>query len=208
MSPARVKLPPLVVKNAHLNELIADLASLGVKAKFKLGRVGTKVVLRTKAECDLVIVHLRTSKVEFFTHDILGEKLVKVVLRSLPNFDPKFKENEIRDRYKLAPSTVYLMTRKDENVKAYPDCLLLVHLQKGTVTLNALKAIRSINSIIVRWKPYRAGHRDLTQCQRCLNFRHGTRNCNIKPHCGNCVQNHATSKCAADEAVSSKCANC
>ncbi|XP_065081393.1 uncharacterized protein LOC135703965 [Ochlerotatus camptorhynchus] len=35
-----------------------------------------------------------------------------------------------------------------------------------------------------------------------------TSNCNIKPRCGNCAQNHATSECAADVAVASKCANC
>ncbi|XP_065089798.1 uncharacterized protein LOC135710989 [Ochlerotatus camptorhynchus] len=161
-STAKVKLPPLVVKNAHLNDLIADLASLGVKAEFKLGRVGTKVLLRTKAECDLVVAHLRTTKVEFFTHDIPGEKPFKVVIRGLPNFDPKLIEAEIKNRYKLAPTTVFRMTRRDENVKRYLDCLFLVHFQKGTVTLNALKAIRSINSIIVRWEPYRGGRHDVT----------------------------------------------
>ncbi|XP_065089380.1 uncharacterized protein LOC135710665 [Ochlerotatus camptorhynchus] len=150
MGAAKVKLPPLVVKNAHLNELVADLASLGVKAKYKLGRVGTKVVLRTKPEYYLIVAHLRTAKVEFFTHDIPDEKPFKVVMRGLQNFDPKFIEAKIRDRYKLATSSVYRMTRKDENVKAYPDCLFLVHFQKGMVTLNALKAIHSINSIIVR----------------------------------------------------------
>ncbi|XP_065094243.1 uncharacterized protein LOC135714803 [Ochlerotatus camptorhynchus] len=188
MSAAKVKLPPVVVKNTHLNELIADLASLGVKAEYKLGRVGTKVMLRTKPEYDLVVAHLRTTKV-------------------LPNFNSKFIEAKIRDRYKLAPSAVYRMTRKDENVKAYPDCLFLVHFQKRTVTLIALKAIRCINSI-VRWEPYRGSHRDVTQCQWCLNFGYGTRNCNLKPRCGNCAQNHATSECAADEAVAFKCANC
>lgn len=48
------------------------------------------------------------------------------------------------------------------------------------------------------------------QCQRCLHFGHGTRNCNIKPRCSNCAQDHATSDCPVlmDEAVASKCANC
>ncbi|XP_065074721.1 uncharacterized protein LOC135698604 [Ochlerotatus camptorhynchus] len=171
-----VKLPPVVVKNAPLNTLIASFTSMGIKVEFKLSRIGIKVMFRTKAECELATSYLKKSNAEFFTHDIPGEKPFKVVIRGLPSFDPKLIEAENKDRYKLAqlPS-------------------------KGTVTLNALKAIRSINSIIVRWEPYRGGRHDVTQCQRCLNFGHGTRNCYMKPRCGKCAQNHVSSECDVDE---------
>ncbi|XP_065091240.1 uncharacterized protein LOC135712207 [Ochlerotatus camptorhynchus] len=169
-SAAKVKLPPLVVMKVPLNTLIGDLTSLGVAAEFKLSRIGTKVMLRTKAEYEATVKYLKDSRAEYFTHDIPGEKPFKVVIRGLPNFNPKSIEEELKDRYKLAPIAVFRMTRRDENVKTYPDCLFLVHFQKGTVTLNALKAIRSINFIIVQWEPYRGGRHDVTQCQRCLNF--------------------------------------
>ncbi|XP_065076361.1 uncharacterized protein LOC135699964 [Ochlerotatus camptorhynchus] len=145
---------------------VMKLASLGVKAEFKLDRVGTKVLLRTK-------------------------KPYKVVIRGLPNFDPKLIEAEIKNRYKLAPTAVFRMTRRNENVKKYPDCLFLVHFQKGTVTLNALKAIRSINSIIVRWKPYRGGRHDVTQYQRCLNF--GVVDESETAKCAKCDDSHQRS---------------
>ncbi|XP_065075285.1 uncharacterized protein LOC135699031 [Ochlerotatus camptorhynchus] len=113
-SAAKVKLPPLVVKVVPLKTLIGDFTSLGIAAEFKLGRIGTKVMLRTKVEYEVAVKYLKDSKAEFFTHDIPGEKPFK----------------------------------------------------KGSVTLNALQAIRSMYSIIVRWEPYRGGHRDVTQCQR------------------------------------------
>ncbi|XP_065085159.1 uncharacterized protein LOC135707283 [Ochlerotatus camptorhynchus] len=162
-STAKVKLPPLVVMKVPLNTLISELTSLGVAAEFKLSRIGTKVMLRTKAEYEATVKYLKDSRAEYFTHDIPGEKPFKVVIRGLPNFNPKSIEEELKDRYKLAPIAVFRMTRRDENVKTYPDCLFLVHFQKGTVTPNALKAIRSINFIIVQWEPYRGGRHDVTQ---------------------------------------------
>ncbi|XP_065082764.1 uncharacterized protein LOC135705118 [Ochlerotatus camptorhynchus] len=140
ISTAKVNLPPLVVKNALLNDLIADLASLGVKAEFKLGRVGTKVMLRTKAEYDLVVTHLRAFKVEFFTHDPFN-----VVIKGLPIFDPKLIEVDIKNRYKLVPTAVFRMTRRDENVKRHPDCLFLVHFQKGTCVVDESETAECAN---------------------------------------------------------------
>lgn len=204
----KVKLPPLVVKAVPLNKLVKDFASQGISAEYKLLSIGTRVVFSVKQHYDLAVTYLKNSKAEFFSHDNPGEKPFKAVIRGLPNFDPKEVEMEIKDRFKLVPTAVYRMTRRDEKSKKFADCLFLVHFKKGTVTLNALQAIRSIFSIIVRWEPYRGGRRDLTQCQRCLNFGHGTRHCNMKPRCGYCAGEHFTSKCSVEGAIEYKCANC
>ncbi|XP_065093529.1 uncharacterized protein LOC135714164 [Ochlerotatus camptorhynchus] len=165
-SAAKIKLPSLVVYKVPLNTLIGDLTSLGVTAEFKLGRIGTKVMLRTIAEYDVAVKYLKDSKSP-------GSRNQGPVQAGPNRCLPNDKEGQ-----------------KREDV---PDCLFLVHFQKGTVTLNALQAIRLIYFIIVRWEPYRGGHRDVTQCQRCLNVGHGTRNCNIKPRCSNYAHEHATS---------------
>lgn len=206
----KIKLPPLVVKEIPLEKLVSDFASMGVAAEYKLSGIGTKVMLQTKVDYNLAAAYLKNSKAEFFTHDIPGEKPFKVVIRGLPNYDPKLIATEIKDRYKLTPIAIYQMKRRNEDIKKYQDCLFLVHFQKGTVTLNTLKAIRSLFSIIIRWEPYRGGRRDVTQCQRCLNFGHGTRNCHIKPRCNICAKGHVTSDCPASSTGSEafKCANC
>ncbi|XP_055523132.1 uncharacterized protein LOC129717294 [Wyeomyia smithii] len=186
----KVKLPPLVVKNVPLNKLISDFASPGVAAEYKLCGIGMMVMLHTKVDFEKDTQFLKNSKTEFFIHDIPGEKPFKVVIRGLPGFDPKLIGAEIKDRYKLAPIAVYPIKR--------------------TVTLSALRAIRSLFSIIICWEPYRGGRRDVTQCQRCLNFGHGTRNCNIKLRCNICAKDHSTSDCPVVDAgaVQFKCANC
>lgn len=209
----KMKLPPLVVKKVPLDKLASKIAALNVSAEYKLTRVGTKVMVYTKPEYDRVCTLLKDSKVEFFTHDIPGEKPFKAVIRGLPNTDPNKIEEELRSRYKLAPTAVYRITRRDETKKQYKDVLFLVHFRKGTVTLNALQAVRTIRSFIVTWERYHGGRRDVTQCQRCLNFGHGTRNCHLHPRCGICADKHATINCplngaASDDAVTFKCANC
>ena len=166
----KMKLPPLVVKNVPLDRLVSKIAALGVAAGYKLSRIGTKVMVYTKPEYDRVCQLLKNSKVEFFTHDIPGERPFKAVIRGLANINPTEIEEELRSRYKLAPTAVHRITRRDESVKTFKDCLFLVHFRKGTVTLNALQAVRTIRSIIVTWERYRGGRRDVTQCQRCLNF--------------------------------------
>lgn len=209
----KVKMPPLVVKKVPVDKLAASIAALGVTAEYKLSSIGTKVLTSSKADYDTVAAALKNAKAEFFSHDIPGERPFKVVIRGLPNIDPKAIETELRERFKLDPTALYRMIRRDENVKKYPDCLYLVHFKKGTVTLNALQAIRTLFQVIIRWETYRGGHRDVTQCQRCLNFGHGTRNCNIKPRCNNCAKSHATADCpaagaAVDGTAAYKCANC
>lgn len=64
-------------------------------------------------------------------------------------------------------------------------------------------------SIIVSWESYRGGNRDVTQCQRCLNFGHGTRNYFMSPRCASCGKSHSTNECPPNEGpAEAKCANC
>lgn len=202
------KLPPILVKNIPLNELMRKLKFHSVTAEYKLCRIGIKVMVKTKPDYDKVKDYLLGIKAEFFSHDLPGEKPFKVVLRGLPNIETSEIATELTDHYKLQPSAVFRMTRRDEKSKVYRDSLYLIHFKKRSVTLSSLQAIRSLFSVIVKWEPYRGGRSDVTQCQKCLNFGHGTRNCYILPHCSNCAGKHATSERRLAEAVEFKCANC
>uniref|UniRef100_A0A182JIB7 CCHC-type domain-containing protein n=1 Tax=Anopheles atroparvus TaxID=41427 RepID=A0A182JIB7_ANOAO len=86
--------------------------------------------------------------------------------------------------------------------------LYLVHFKRGSCTLASLQAIRSIQSVIVRWEPYRGGRKGPTQCLRCQDFGHGTRHCRLQPRCANCAGNHLTNDCSANTEEVNKCANC
>ncbi|XP_058827367.1 uncharacterized protein LOC131687306 [Topomyia yanbarensis] len=203
----KVKLPPIMVKSVPLEKLMKTMKALGVSAEYKICRIGTKIMVKSKDDFGKATTYLKSSKTEFFTHDFASEKPFKAVIRGLPEMTIEEIEEELRVHYKLATVGVFRMSRRDKT-KTFRDCLYLVHFAKGSVTLNALQAVRSIGSIVVRWEPYRALNRDVTQCQRCLNFGHGTRNCNVKPRCGYCGQRHASIDCLVEGAIEYRCANC
>ncbi|XP_058448904.1 uncharacterized protein LOC131428864 [Malaya genurostris] len=204
---AKVKLPPLMVKSVPLATLQRELIRIGIQAEFKLCGIGIKVMLHTKSEYVKAKNYLDRAGAEYFSHDLATEKPFKAVVRGLPLMSGNDIASELAERYKLQPVAVFPMTRKDVTNK-YRDCLYLVHFKKGTVTLNALKAVRSISSMIVSWEPYRGTNRDVTQCMRCLNFGHGTRNCHLQPRCNNCGQVHLTSSCPAEGDAVLKCIHC
>lgn len=87
--------------------------------------------------------NLKDTGVEFFTHDIHGDKPFKAVIRGLDNTDPKRIQAELRNRYKMDATAVYRMSRHDELTKMYGSPL------SGAFSLNALQAVRTIGNIIV-----------------------------------------------------------
>lgn len=75
----------------------------------------------------------------------------------------------------------------------------ILYYQKHTTDLKKVYSIKSINHTIIRWEPYRSGRRGTTQCRRCLQQGHGTRHCNLPPHCMYCAGDHLSEDCAAIE---------
>lgn len=202
-----VKIPPLMVKAVGLSKLKATMKAINIEAKYKLCRVGVKVVLASKEDYQKAKSYLTRSKTEFYSFDMPSEKPFKAVIRGLEAMDTDDIKMELEHHYKLKPLAVFPMSRHDKKT-TYRDCLYLVHFVKGSATLGALKAVRFLNDTIVEWEGYRGANRDVTQCMRCLHFGHGARNCNVKPRCGVCTQQHETKDCPIEEVVDYKCANC
>lgn len=201
------KIPPLVVKSVPLGQLKQDLRANGIDAQFKLTRIGIKIVVHTKEAMEATKAYLQRKKAEYFTHDAPEEKPFKAVIRGLPITEKSLIEAELIQHYKLQPVAIHVIARKFSEGDNR-DCLYLVHFRKGSTTLNALKAVRTLNDMIVTWEAYRGSHRDVTQCMRCLNFGHGTRNCNLKPRCNICAHPHITADCPHEDVAAYKCVNC
>lgn len=204
---AAPKVPPLMVKSVDLGRLQATMKAIKVNAAYKLCRVGIKVVISSMKDYLKAKTYLEKSKAEFYTFDIPSEKPFKAVIRGLPNKKPDEIKADLEQRYKLKPVAVFPMSRHDKS-KVYRDCLYLVHFQKGSVTLGALKAARVVLDIIVSWEAYRGANRDVTQCMRCLQYGHGARNCRVKPRCAACTLQHETKDCPIEEVAEYKCVNC
>lgn len=204
-----IKIPPLMVKSMCLADLKSSLGACQVTATYKICRIGIKVVLPTIENYLTAKQFLDTNNAEYYTFDIPSEKPFKAVIRGLPIMNVEEIKSDLEDRYKLKPLAVFPMSRHNRMME-FRDCLYLVHFPKGSVTLGALKAARVIQNIIVAWEGYRGANKDVTQCMRCLNFGHGTRNCRLKARCNICTLGHITDSCPSKDAddIEIKCVNC
>lgn len=201
--PKKEKIPPIFTTSKDLAILRSEIILSGSKAEFKLCSQGTKIICPTVEDYNRVGNHLQKKSYEFHTHDLPGSRPFKVVIRGLPDFAVEDVQSEL-ENLQLRPLKVFKMTRKDQEQKNYRDFLFLVHFAKGTTTLKQLQEIRAIHHIIVRWEAYRGTTRSVTQCQRCLRFGHGTRNCYMKPRCSKCGGGHVNNDCEAE----TRCGNC
>ena len=202
------KLPPIVVVNWTLTNLQTICAKLGIKATFKLSRVGIKIGCRSLEEYKKLMGFLEKSDAQFFTHDLPGAKPYKVVVRGMPESVPSSLMDQLTAEYGLKPVAVYPIKRREG---VYRDTLYLLHFPAGTITLKQLKEeVKTISSVVVTWDRYRPKKRDVTMCQNCQNFGHGTRHCHRASRCGFCGGNHSTDACLQKDAENAveTCANC
>lgn len=173
------------------------------KATYKLTGQGIKIVCPTVEKYNKMGRLLKTWKYHCYTHDLPGSRPFKVVIRGLGDFSVKSVTAALKQE-KLEPLKVFKMTRRDQQEKNYRDHLFLVHFPKGATTLKQLKEIKALDQIIVQWETYRGANRSVTQCQNCLAFGHGTRNCFMDTRCTNCGGKHKNEDCIAE----TKCGNC
>lgn len=203
------KLPPIYVKQAagtrNFRSEMNDLIKAGkILANIRLCSDGFKVIVASRQQYDLVREYLDCNKAEYFTHDVASSKPYKVVLRGLYDMLVEELQSELQF-LKLNVLAVHKMSRRNKEIQ-YRDQLYLLHLEKGSTTLQELKAIRAVFNVIVSWERYRPVHRDVTQCSNCQGFGHGGRNCRMKTRCAKCGESHLTSECMEEANV--KCINC
>lgn len=197
------KAPPYFIPDKDLTRLRTLANNAKVTATYKLTGQGIKIVCPTVEEYNKMGRLLKTWKYHFYTHDLPGSRPFKVVIRGLGDFSVESVTAALKQE-KLEPLKVFKMTRRDQQEKNYRDHLFLVHFPKGATTLKRLKEIKALDQIIVQWETYRGANRSVTQCQNCLAFGHGTRNCFMDTRCTNCGGKHKNEDCIAE----TKCGNC
>lgn len=75
--------------------------------------------------------------------------------------------------------------------------------------MKELRNVKALFQIIVEWDKFRPRKRQVTQCDNCLAYGHGTKNCHMQPRCGKCAGPHTTQSCdSMEEGTDPKCANC
>ncbi|XP_055542704.1 uncharacterized protein LOC129728295 [Wyeomyia smithii] len=180
------KIPPFYVKSfpEGLREAIVFYIDKGSKCTIRICTEGYKLMVPSLNVYKAVQVILQKHEVEYFSHDIEAENLLKVVLRGLPDMEVDTLLEELKANG-LKPIQIYKMTRHNKTRK-YRDLLYLVPLEKNSTCLTDLQSIRALIHIIVAWERYKPVHRDDTQCSNCLMFGHGTKSCHMAYRCIKC----------------------
>jgi hypothetical protein len=215
---AQKKFPPITVKNLNVLQLQSKLQGIKVEitnVKFQLTSYGIKIHTFSDLEFQTIKKHCIDKSIEFFTHTLRDEKLTKIVLYGLPDFNIEFVREKLKDE-KLFPVDIKKLKIKESK---YDDqCHFLLYFKKSDkIKISQLREIKYFCNCVVRWAYYVHKRIGPTQCSNCQGFRHGTDNCYLQPKCIRCSQAHKSSDCplinkekpelkTAVEKL--KCANC
>jgi hypothetical protein len=206
------KIPEIKVFGLKFSDLKAKLDFLKIKnLDMKLTQEGIRVRTYTtvdfKSSCDL----LKSSKVEFYTHDLPENKQVKFVLYGVPDLDISFITDSLKSQG-IEPTEIRKMKLKSKRYEEEANYIL--YFRPGIVNINMLRKIKAVCNAICRWDYYSNSRKSPIQCHRCQKIGHGQRNCNLEHRCVICSENHPSADCpftrnsqSADPSLL-KCANC
>ena len=74
------------------------------------------------------------------------------------------------------------------------------------MSLQDVRTIKYVLNVRVTWEKYR-NTKKVTQCHRCQQFGHGSKNCCNAPRCMHCAAQHLTEDCTQKE-EEPVCINC
>lgn len=197
--PKRARIPPITVKALDRKTLTLSMNRLNItKYRLRLTSVGTNIFVEQVDDYKKILEALKTEKIAFFTHDLPGEKQVKVVLRGLD----KMEHEELTELLKecgVCPSEIKTITPRQSRYSNHANYVL--SFNREGFDMKDLQMIKAVNYVGVRWEYYRRMTRGPVQCRRCMLPGHGTRNCNLVPRCMYCAQEHLSEDCKDMEAA-------
>lgn len=174
-------------------------------------RDGTVVKLPTLKIYELFLKRCIDRQIPHFTHAVDASKPLRIVLLGLPNMSID-NVKEALSEFNVTPEDVKQM--RVRNLRFLEHNNFILYFRKGSISIGALREIKAINNVLVKWTYYDAKRHGPTQCRRCQAWGHGSSNCHLPPACVKCAGSHETSKCTASakgEKVPTdqlKCVNC
>jgi hypothetical protein len=201
---------PIYIKDKKYSDILDTMKSLKIaKYSIKIISGGIKLSVEDVDSFKIVKTYFAAKEIEFYTYDLADEKTFKVVLYGLPVFECS-EVLEFLKEVNIHPKEVKKLHIKKTRYE--DDAIYLISFPNGSTNMNDLRKVRYINYISISWAHYvRRGN--ITQCRRCQQFSHGTRNCYIQPKCVKCGEAHLSDKCPHEQLFTAnekalKCANC
>jgi hypothetical protein len=194
---SEAKPPPITIQRATRSQVVAFLDLVKAdKSQFllKFSPIGVKVIATSTAAHKFLRGKLeQDANAKFFTHQLREDQKTKIVLHGL--YDMEVDElKQLLNDLDVNPVDIKKMNIRQ---KRYDDhTLYLIYFNKSDkVRVQSLQSeVPVINFIRVRWE-YFQNRRDVIQCNRCLQFGHGGRNCFLDPSCIRCGESHASANC-------------
>lgn len=195
-------IPPITIIGASnfagASKIVREIANDNYFMKYM--SIGVKFLINDLDHYKTIKEKLISSKIEFYSHDINAEKYDQFILSGINRVDTQDLLAELKSKDLEAE---YITEIPINNPRFLNEGVYRIAFKRNTVNLHQLNQIR-LNHTIVKWR-INKNPKKLTQCRRCQNFGHGSRNCYVSIKCSKCGENHVASECSADLA---KCANC
>lgn len=207
--------PPPIYCLGHLADDIDELLE-GQQYCLKLGKAAVQVITLNKKSFVGVKKILHENRINFYTFNPGEDVPVKIVLQGYKDREISELEDHLSDA-NVRPREIKILSRKSTVTGTHT--LYLLYFDRGTVKLQDLRRIKTLDGFWVTWRYYAKHPSDAAQCHRCQKFGHGSRNCNLQPRCVKCGEPHLSEECSlprkaelGDNAgqlkARVKCANC
>ena len=185
--------PPITVTSAKYPEIYQIISKHLNNVLYKNTSTGTKIFTTSLEDYNVALGLVRHNKLAYFTHQIPGNKPLKVFLRGLIETDPHDVHLAIMKTY-IIPESVFLIPRSNSH-NTYRDVKYLVHFDSTKYKISDILAIKAINNQIISWQkvPKRKGHP--TFCHNCLEYGHGMSGCGRPSLCLKCGKDHNSKDC-------------
>lgn len=203
------RIPPIIVEvkpdwtHKSLTELVTKFAK-----QFHLQyRQGNKVAIHCHSDDGhrMVADGLRAENFLFHTFSRKEERTYKVVIRGIPGDTIPMLRDELAEMG-FATASVNMLKSASEKHPACPP--LLVQLPAVTDIVK-FKQIKYLCRCVVKIEKFKPKTSSGTQCYRCQQFGHASRNCNLSERCVKCTGSHATKTCPKTDRTSpAQCCNC
>lgn len=195
------KIPPIIIKKQKCEAIKQLLITNGIKNyNMKVNINGILLHIPNIEEYKKTYDNLKINNIEFFSYELEENKSVKFVLTGLHSMTDEDLKQALAE-HNIVPNKV---TKLQLNTKRYDDQeVYILHFKKGEMTLNTLRKVKYMSHMVVKWTYY-TRKITLTQCRRCQNFGHGTKQCNLNPRCIRCGDAHVSKECPHPP----KCLNC
>ncbi len=216
--PGLQKPPPITIKNLSIVQLEAKIKFIKIDTnniKFQLNNHGIKIHTFNNNDFEAVKKFCIDSEIEFYTHASRDDKLTKIVLYGLPEFEIPYVLQNL-NAANLFPTDIKKLSIR--NQKYEMQCHFLLYFKKAdNIKISKVREIRYLCNCVVRWEYYTHKRSGPTQCSNCQGFRHGTKNCFLKPKCIRCGEPHKSAECPLIDQNNPKskapteklrCANC